>query len=131
MGRPLLYTLFVGSILALAGALVLAIVMGTSGYYGYDKGTPIVITFCPNAYPVLKYTQQNIMLRVCFMLMIIAVICWSTLLVIMIVWVIRVCQNAPPALSMSRPVKVGMYVLVSVSLLCVVSNFGYYMAFEA
>lgn len=129
--KSLFYASFVTTILATLGIAAIVIVMGVGGWYGFDNGLPITITSCPDTYPTGKFTNQDRMLKAAFVLGLIACACMTVVLLMMIVWLSRVCKEVPPSYAYEWEPKVFLYLLVNTSLLCVIPIFSYFVSFEA
>ena len=73
------------------------IVMGVTGWFGFDEGNPITISNCGNSYGNIFIHYQNLMLRASFVLGLSACVCLSLVLIMMIIWISKVCKDMPPS----------------------------------
>ena len=94
--KSLVYFSLVGLTLTWGGATILAIVTGVTSWQGLGNESPMTISSCTSTYPLTKFRAQVEMLTATFILTLIEIVCLTIGMVMVILWVARICQGAPP-----------------------------------
>ncbi len=126
--RTFIYLAFIASIAALLFALTLTILLSAYNYIGLNGSNSITVTSCADAYFTTKETGQPQMIGASFICTVICLAASTAIFVIMLIWILRINAGQHFLSSVSKLIKIVLYLLSNVAVLAAIPSMGYYLS---